>query len=212
MAALQEGPRKGIDDYPAGNSHTGPEQDNGVPAYWHWSQLAMFWTFSSWLRHMQARLGLADWKWPRPAYTGVKRAYLRPLESLESRVLFSVGVWMPQRLVPIGGVAAYNVSDALFQPVTAALQPQTDLRAGSIAVAGSFTLTDTGSYTVTLSQSGTDGLNTFYFNESGSVSFTLTAGGGAAAGGYSKRREAISRTLVALGYLSYTRRRIPSPI
>src|SRR5205807_8169657 len=90
-------------------------------------------SFSSWLRQAHPSLRrLLKWL-PVPPYEGVKWARLGPLEELETRQLFSVDVWLLQRLQPVGGVNQYNVSAALFQPVSAALLPQLDLRSGSLA-------------------------------------------------------------------------------
>jgi len=137
------------------------------------------------MRRLQARLRLELHKWFPPApYEIVKRARLNAPEMLEERLVFSVNVWLPQRLVPIGGASQYNVSDALFQPITVGVQPQLDLRSASVSLAGSFSLSVTGDYDFSVYQSGPDGAYTFFFTESGHVSFTLDTSGTVAGSGY----------------------------
>jgi hypothetical protein len=104
--------------------------------------------------------------------------YLHPLlELLERRDLFSLNVWLPQRLLVVGGTTDYLFGQHVLQPATTELLPQFSLNTATIAIAGSLTLADTGAYDIALSQSGPDGGNAFFFTETGTVTFALAENG-----------------------------------
>jgi hypothetical protein len=94
----------------------------------------------------------------------------------------------PLRLSPIDGAAASNQGATLFRPAATDLDPTLGLSSATISVAGSFSLTDTGSYTLSLKESGPDGSGSFTFTESGTLTFSLTEQGTFTAGGLRPQR------------------------
>jgi hypothetical protein len=120
-------------------------------------------------------------------------------EALEERRLFSGNVWLPQRLAPLDGLAGNNQTDVLFRPTTTNLDPGQGLNSATLTLAGSFTLTDTGSYSLTLKESGPTGTQCFTFTESGTSTFSLTEHGNVSSSGFSNTSFVLTQT-VALSW------------
>src|SRR5262245_2035988 len=100
---------------------------------------------------------------------------LRPnFDQLEDRNLFSLNVWLPQRLQPLDGIAGYNQPFQLFQPIAATLRPNLGLNSGAVSFSGQFTFTDSGGYSLTLYEAGPfDSTHCFVFTAAGGVTFNL---------------------------------------
>jgi hypothetical protein len=117
------------------------------------------------------------------------------LEPLEDRRLFSLNVWMPQRLNPVGAVGQNNQALQLFQPAGADLGTQTGVNSGNISMAASISLVDTGAYSLSLTQTGSiTGGGTFTFTESGPLTFSLSEQGTQGASGYAISSVVLTQT------------------
>jgi hypothetical protein len=146
----------------------------------------------------------SGWLWKRRPgkrpNTGQAKSIARPvypgLEALERRDLFAVNVWLPQRLLPIEGSSQPDQPYQLFQPAGTSLQPTTGLTAATVTLAGSFSLTDTGAYSLSLSEAGPFGSNDcFVFSESGTLSFSVTEQGSVGNSGFSTGSVAPTQTV-----------------
>jgi hypothetical protein len=117
------------------------------------------------------------WSWFRPLKP-IKRSVRPAVEELEKRVVFAINAFLPQRLAPVNGVAAEGQTDQLFRPVTTNILPELNLQSASVALSGSFLLTDGGMYSLSVQESGPDGSGSFSFREGGLVGFSITESGG----------------------------------
>jgi hypothetical protein len=151
-------------------------------------------SFEDWLN--RRRRG-PDWRpkgRPAPRRESVKDVH-PALEQLEVRWLFDVNVWLPQRLDPLDGTTQANPASPLFRPATTGLLSQLGLQSTVVSASGNFSLTDNGHYSLSLTQSGPDGGNTFYsFTESGPVTFNLTELGSFTAAGFSTTSVTLTET------------------
>jgi hypothetical protein len=149
------------------------------------------------------------WFWPDLGPGPGKKAHkrLKPItrwahllfEPLEDRLLFSINVFLPQRPAPIGGISQNQPAFQLFTPATTQLTPLLDLNSGSISVAGSFVLNDTGTYTLSLQESGPQGAGSFVYTEAGPVTYSLTEQGNVTQGGVAVTSIVLTQT-VSLGW------------
>ncbi len=117
------------------------------------------------------------------------------LEVLEDRRLFNVNAWLPQRLEPIDGAGRDNPAAPLFHPATTDLLPSPGLQSTTVTASGLFTVTDSGAFSLSLTESGPYGNNNFYsFSESGTVSFSLVELGTFSANGFSTTSVTLNET------------------
>jgi hypothetical protein len=134
---------------------------------------------------------------PRPRPKAAKpidnTARLR-VEDLEKRQLFTNNVWLPQSLTPIEGASPFAPTSQLFRPVLSNLRPSLGLQSATLSLAGSFSLTDTGAYSLSLYESGTAPFGSFVFSESGTISFSLTDSGTFNSSGFSAGCLVLSQT------------------
>lgn len=142
----------------------------------------MRWWFSfGWLH-----IALEKRRRHRPTRRWVR--YIRPhLEPLEKRQLLDNNVWLPQQLYAFDGTTQTLLETSLFRPATTTLLPQLELQGASISAAGSVSLTDSGVFSLSLSQTGPYDNNgdSYSFSESGTISFALSESGTFSATGFS---------------------------
>ena len=123
--------------------------------------------------------------------------YIRPwVEPLEERRLFTNNAWLVQQLTPFDGTTQTLLTTALFRPATTNLLTQIGLQGTSISATGSVSLSDSGNYQLSLSQSGPyDSSGDHYtFTESGPVTFSLSELGKFSATGYTITSETLTQT------------------
>jgi hypothetical protein len=131
---------------------------------------------------------------PRPARKWMRPVHLQ-LEILEDRKLFTNNAWLPLNPQPFDGISAANPAQQLLQPTTTSLLPTLGINSGTLSVSGNFSLTDTGGYSLTLSESGPAGNgDNFQFQASGPVTFSLTEQGTFSQNGYSTNSVVLTQT------------------
>jgi hypothetical protein len=158
----------------------------------------MLWSLPRWLRRR-----LKAGRLPKAAKPTAIRARFPYVKPLEVRWLFSQGAWLPEKLTPLDGIPGYYQSGPVFRPAVLSLDPSLAFNSGSVAIAGSFSLNDTGVFTLSFSESGPDGTGSFTFYESGTVTFALTELGTFTANGFSTNSISLTET-VSLAW-SFTR-------
>jgi hypothetical protein len=117
-------------------------------------------------------------------------------EQLESRLVFSGNVWLPPQVQPLDGVAGYDQSFQAYHAALGDLLPTIGMSSGVATLSGSFSLTDSGSYSLSLSATGPIGTaDSFEFDETGSSVFCMTVEGSVLAAGFSVATVALTQTV-----------------
>jgi hypothetical protein len=112
------------------------------------------------------------------------RPYFLRFEPLETRMLPSVNLGLPQRPSTLEGALAGGHNLSWFEPATGGMQQISLSDNAALSVAGSLTLDQTGSLDFHVQLHATEGQNTFYLDALGTSGFNNSAAADYAGGQY----------------------------